>query len=70
MGNNCFNDIITNDLQLLSYEMNGKNIELTIEKTKNSLNDKSDLEKKQFKKNYLIKMNYQIIRTKLLILKH
>lgn len=70
MGNNCFNVIITNDLQLLSYEMNGKNIELTIEKTKNSLNDKSDLEKKQFKKNYLIKMNYQIIRTKLLILKH
>ena len=46
MGNNCFNVIITNDLQLLSYEMNGKNIELTIEKTKNSLNDKSDLEKK------------------------
>ena len=46
MGNNCFNDIITNDLQLLSYEMNGKNIELTIEKNKNALNDKSDLEKK------------------------
>jgi hypothetical protein len=46
MGNNCFNDIMTNDLQLLSHEMNGKNIELTIEKTKNSLNDKSDLEKK------------------------
>ncbi len=57
MGNNCFNGVMANDLQLSSHEMNSKNIDLTIEKNKNSLNDISDLEKKYSLKKKLSEKN-------------
>lgn len=59
MGNNCFYDIITSDSQQLSHEINDKKLDLIIEKTQNSLNGKSDLDKKfSLKKNYPIKRSY------------
>ena len=76
MGNNCFHAIITNDSQQLSHEMNNKNIDSTIEKTQNSLNDKSDLEKKfSLKKklsykNELLDNKNKIINTQALIRKN